>query len=40
MGMRLNVKLEVRIRHYRSECIATGPNRDNSREDSLDIELH
>ncbi len=40
MGMRLNVKLQVRVRHYRSECIATGPNREDSPEDSLDIELH
>ncbi len=40
MGMRLNVKLQVRIRHYRSECIATGPNREDSPEDSHDIKLH
>ena len=40
MGLSLNVKLQVRIRHYRSECNATGQNREDSPEDSLDIELH
>ena len=39
MGMSLNVKQQVKIRHYRSECIVTGPNREDSPEDSLDIEL-
>ena len=40
MRMSLNVKLQVRIRHYRSECIVIGPNREDSPEDSLDIKLH